>query len=260
MKTVQNRIEEIRRNGYPSDFGVIFNHTFETYKKVAAMAGLSLLIFSFLLCIVFLTVILTSVDWQNQMGNRRQFEQIDITQFSTVGLIGYMTVMILFTALTVPLIAGIIKMCYNAEKNEEISIANAFSYFSGNHFVNLFIAGFVLGTFNTLVSVGFEFLHLGWVGGLIGGIVGVLTILAVPLVIFGNLRPIEAITASITVVSRQFFVILLLLIVCYIIAFCGLLACCVGFFFTLPLVYVLQYSLYVHSVGFEENNDIEDNY
>lgn len=260
MKTVANRIEEIRRNGYAFDFGVTFNHTFETYKKVAAMAGLAFMIFIFLLCIVFVGVIFTSVDWQNQMGNRRQFEPIDITQFSTIGLVGYIAAMILFAAMTVPLIAGIMKMCYNAEKGEEVSLGNAFQYYNGHYFVHLFIAGLLLGTFNTLVSVGFEFLGLGWVGTVIGVIVGILTTLFVPLIIFGNLRPIEAITASITVASRQFLMIFLLLLVGYIIAFCGVLGCCIGLFFTMPLVYVLQYSIYVHSVGFEENTDVNDNY
>ena len=35
IKTTQDRIEEIKKNGYTLDFGNVFNHAFENYKKIA---------------------------------------------------------------------------------------------------------------------------------------------------------------------------------------------------------------------------------
>jgi len=45
MKTTQEKIEEIQTNGYQIDFGNVFNHAFENYKKIALYAGLMIFVF-----------------------------------------------------------------------------------------------------------------------------------------------------------------------------------------------------------------------
>lgn len=255
MNTIKNRIEEIKRQGYNFDFGVTFNHAFEIYKKIAAMAGLAFLMFAILLFIVASIYIGTSIDWQNISQNPEEFQ---LTNFSTVGIISYAVAMILFTAISVPLSAGFIKMCYDADKGQEITIGTAFRYYAGHYFVDLFMAGLLLGSFNIGMSILFEFIDYAWLGTVITVVVGIFAILFVPMIVLGNLRPIEAIRASLIVVSKEFLMIFLMMAIAYLIAFCGILACCVGLFFTMPVLYAVQYSLYIHSVGIEENPETGD--
>lgn len=255
MNTVKNRIEEIKKQGYNFDFSVTFNHAFEIYKKIAAMAGLAFLLFAILLFIVASIYIGTSLDWQNISQNPEQFQ---LKNFSTAGIISYAVAMILFTAISVPLSAGFIKMCYDADKGEEITIGTAFRYYTGHYFVDLFMAGLLLGTFNIGLSILFEFIDYAALGTIITVLVGIFAILFVPMIIFGNLRPIEAIKASFIVVSKEFLMIFLMIVIAYLIAFCGILACCVGLFFTMPILYAVQYSIYLHAVGIAENTQTED--
>ena len=49
MKTTKEKIEEIKTNGYQIDFGNVFNHAFENYKKIALYAGLMIFVFAILL-------------------------------------------------------------------------------------------------------------------------------------------------------------------------------------------------------------------
>ena len=40
MTLIKDRIAEIKKNGYQLDFGTVFEHAFENYKKIALYAGL----------------------------------------------------------------------------------------------------------------------------------------------------------------------------------------------------------------------------
>ena len=51
MKLIKDKIEEIKANGYQIDFGTVFEHAFENYKKIALYAGLMLLVFLILFSI-----------------------------------------------------------------------------------------------------------------------------------------------------------------------------------------------------------------
>ena len=51
-RSTQNRIEEIKKNGYILDFAKVFNHAFENYEKIALYGGLVIFVFFFLLILV----------------------------------------------------------------------------------------------------------------------------------------------------------------------------------------------------------------
>ena len=48
MNQTLKRLLEIEKNGYQIDFGNVFNHAFENYKKIALYAGSVIVIFSIL--------------------------------------------------------------------------------------------------------------------------------------------------------------------------------------------------------------------
>lgn len=255
MKTTKNRIEEIKTQGYNFDFGVTFNHAFEIYKKIAATAGLAFLIFSFVAGAVLVMYILTSLDWQHLSQNP---EAYDLRNFSLNGIIIYMVVVILFTALSMPLNAGLIKMCYQAETGAEYSVATAFEYYKGHYFTKLFFYGVMVSLVTVGVSTMLEYFGIMFVGTIINIIILVFTFIALPLIIFGDLSPAEAIGASFTVISKQVLMVFLLVIVSYLVASAGIIACCIGIVFTLPIINAVQYSVYLHSVGFADNHQTED--
>ena len=88
--------------------------------------------------------------------------------------------------------------------------------------------------------------------------IGLFTILMIPLIIFGKLKAVEAIQASILVVSKQPIVILGLLVIGVIASLVGLIGCCIGIVFTIPFMYSLYYVIYSEIIGFDPENEIEN--
>ena len=62
MKTTLEKIAEIKTNGYPLDFGNVFEHAFQNYKKIALYAGLMLIVFSILFGILAAIGVFLMVD------------------------------------------------------------------------------------------------------------------------------------------------------------------------------------------------------
>jgi hypothetical protein len=75
------------------------------------------------------------------------------------------------------------------------------------------------------------------------------------LIIFGNLQAIEAIKGSMIVVSKQFFILMGLLIVSLLFTMLGIFGFCIGIFFTMPFIYSMYYSIYNEIIG---DNDTEE--
>jgi uncharacterized membrane protein len=88
--------------------------------------------------------------------------------------------------------------------------------------------------------------------------VSFLTILTLPLIIFGNLKAIDAIQSSFTIVLKQPVTLILLVLVAYIGSFVGLIGCCIGIFFTIPFIYSTQYAVYCAIVGIDSKTELEE--
>jgi uncharacterized membrane protein len=99
--------------------------------------------------------------------------------------------------------------------------------------------------------------HFEFLGTIITYFISFITILSVPLIIFGDLKAIEAIKYSILIVFKQPIVILGLVIVAIIASLVGFLGCCIGVFFTLPFVYSTNYAIYFEIVGIDSTQEIE---
>lgn len=83
------------------------------------------------------------------------------------------------------------------------------------------------------------------------------TTLAIPLIIFGKQKAIEAIQASISISSKQFFTIFLLLLVAFFGSLVGLIGFCIGVLFTVPFNISMQYAIYDVIIGTEAIDVIE---
>ena len=259
MKTTKQRIEEIKREGYDLDFTTVFGNAFENYKKIALMVGL----FSLLLGLAFLVLFAVGFVLIYGMKDASFFENINPEamqpeNFSTPFLIAYIVAVVFLTALFSPITAGFIKMARDAAKGENISFGTAFEYYSAPFFKEIFVAIVILTFFTTTISILLTFVGIQFIGGIVSLIISFFTFLAIPFIIFGNLKAIEAIQASVTVVSKHILILLGLGIVGFLFSMMGMIACCIGIIFTMPIIYSLYYCIYDEIIGVYENEEGDD--
>lgn len=254
MKTLE-RIETIKKEGYDIDFGTIFNEAFENYKKIALQGAVAFiligLVFGMIYLALFFMIFATPGDFTAEsMAN------FSIANFSTSGIVAYWFGMILFSGLVSPVSAGLIKMAQSAAKQENISIGSVFQYYGNAYFKDLFLSTVCIAVVSSTLSVASEIIGYKIFLLLLTVVLGFMTFLTIPLIIFGNLKALEAIKGSIIIVSKQPLILLGLLIVSWLFAFLGFIGLCIGIFFTIPFIYSMYYCIYASIVG-DENKDEE---
>jgi uncharacterized membrane protein len=80
----------------------------------------------------------------------------------------------------------------------------------------------------------------------------------IPLIIFGNLNAIDAIKGSFSLVSKNFWIILVLVIIIGIFIGLGILALCIGILFTYPAWFSMIYIIYTKAMPIEKVNELEE--
>jgi hypothetical protein len=251
MTQIKDRIEFIKTNGYQLDFASVFALIFENYKKIAIYAGLILFVFGILIIAVIYGGLLSYFGIET-VTDMLKPENLQAKNFSKEFIMIYSGAAIVFTSLISPFTAGFIKMAYCAEQNEEFHVSTIFEFYKLPYFITLFAATFAITLLNTGISTGFELIGIPYLGSLLTMTVSFFTLLTIPLIIFGDLKAIEAITSSITITSKQPFTIISLIIVSIFASLVGLIAFCIGVIFTIPFIYSLYYVLYKEIIGFEK--------
>lgn len=261
MKATLDRIEEIKTNGYQLDFGTVFEHAFENYKKIALYAGLILLVFSILIGILTLGSIVAVVIGFSSAIDLETFsktmkpENFEPQNFSLNFLGIYIFCIVLFTALLSPFTAGFLKMADCGEKGNEFNVSTIFSYYKSPFFKEIFVASFIITLLASGLSVLLDYSGHKFIGLLVSLPVSFLTFLAIPLIVFGKLNAIDAIKSSVVIVSKQPLILLGLIIVASIASVLGFIGCCIGIFFTIPFVYSINYCIYDAIIGIEPENE-----
>jgi hypothetical protein len=249
MNFINNRLNEIRQNGYQIDLGELINESFENYKKIALLAGLAL-------TIVILTLIIAAIFGMAYFIDMENFSQesliMDFATFTPAEIAMYIGGVSLIGMFFVPFTAGLIKICHDVETKDEVSFSNIFDCYKASYLKDLLLSSLIISLITATFTIGLQILHLEWVGTLMSYIVGILLCLTIPLIVFGGLSAISAISNSIIVVLKQPLIIFLALLLAVIGSCVGLIAFCIGIFFTLPYLYSMYYIIYKKSVGFEE--------
>ncbi|MDI6050053.1 hypothetical protein QLS31_09435 [Flavobacterium sp. XS2P24] len=252
IKTTQDRIEEIKKNGYTLDFGNVFNHAFENYKKIALYGGLIFFVFAILMSLFALVVLFSIFDAETVL------EKLKPENLSLDSMLIFSGVSLLITCLLSPFSAGLIKMAYCAERDDEFHVSTMFEYYKAPYFKELFIATFLITIVNSILSGILNYIQIPVLEVVFSVTIGLFTILMIPLIIFGKLKAVEAIQASIVIVSKQPLVILGLLVIGVIASLVGFIGCCIVIVFTIPFMYSLYYALYSEIVGFNSETEIEN--
>jgi len=257
MDSTQKRLAEIKDEGYNLDFSDVFNDAFEIYKRVALMGGLSFIVFCIM--IAFLVGGIASV-FAITAGAANYFSPEDIAALSGVNLIIYILATVVLSGFVSPFVGGLMLMSQKVDAGEDASFSVAFSCFRQPYFVPLFVQSILISTVSVGVSQVIQTFvpDLGLLGTLFSLIVSFLTMMTVPLIIFGKLAPVEAIQNSIVVVTKNPWTLLGLAICAALLSFVGIIAFCIGVFFTLPFMYVMYYVIYKHAVGITVHDEIED--
>jgi hypothetical protein len=259
MKSTKARIEVIRSNGYQIDFGTVFEHAFENYKKIVLYASLMLLVFSIVLSIVTMAGLISYIGAENleEFGNKmKQMSSLKVMPPEIA--IPLNAGLLFFSAIINPFMAGFLKMADCGEKGEEFHISTMFSYYKFPYFFNIFISVFIIGGLGTGLAMLLESAGFSFIGTLITTLISFITFLTIPLIVFGDLNVTEAIKSSIIIVSKQPLVLLGLLIVGVIAGIIGIFGLCIGIFFTLPFMYSMNYVIYKTIVGIDEPGEIEE--
>jgi len=251
---VQNRLEEIKKNGYILDFSIVFNHAFENYKKIALYGALIIFVF-FVLITVIATIGLIAVFGATTVLDFFKPENLKPEVFGFEMILIISGVSLLISSLLSPFTAALIKMAQCAEIDEEFQVASMFQYYKAPYFVDLFVATFIIALVSSAISLLLNYFEIPLVNYLFTIFISLYTLFVVPLIIFGKLKAIESIKASALIVSKQPLIILALAVVGYIATFVGFIGCCIGVFFTIPFMFSLYYALYAETIGFNLKND-----
>ncbi|MDI5950546.1 hypothetical protein [Flavobacterium yafengii] len=257
IKTTQDRIEEIKKNGYTLDFGNVFNHAFENYKKIALYGGLMIFVI-FVLLSIFAFGVLIAIFGGTAVVDFLKPENLKPEEFSLNTLLIFSGISILISCLISPLTAALIKMAYCAERDEEFHISTMFEYYKAPYFKEIFIATFVISIISSISSTVINYTQIPVISFVVTVIIELFTILMIPLIIFGKLKAIEALEASILIVSKQPLILLGLIVVGSIGTLVGLIGCCIGIVFTLPFLNSLYYAIYSEIIGFDPETEIEN--
>ena len=259
MNTVKdNEINNKIENGFELDLGKIIDNSFEIFKKVVWTAGFAYLLFGLL--ISFLVIFgMTFID-QSQLEQLKESIQDPNFLKENPEIMGYyMVILIIAGALFAPLNAGILNLCHLAKTNQPFSISSIFNYYRSKYFIDIIVGTLIISIISIGTSTALGFLNLDLVGTVIQVSISLFTILFLPLIIFGNQNFSNAIQKSIKLVVKSPFTILGAIIIAGIFSILGLLALCIGMFFTLPFVNVMNYCLYDSIIGFEKRkNEIDE--
>jgi hypothetical protein len=270
MNTIKERLNDIEKNGYQLDFGNVFNHAFENYKKIALYAGLVLFVFSFFF-LVFFTMsfgfYLKSLNIDNL--NNQLIENLEHQKSLETPMVLMVLSIIILSLLLTPFSAGFYKMSERADKHQEFKFSSMFAYYKTSYFFNIIVASILNALLSMLISTimlslltlvninQFGFILLANYS--VSFFVYLFTFLTIPFIIFGNLKAIDAIKHSFLIVLKQPFVLAGLLILAVIGAAAGLMGCCIAVFFTLPFLYSMNYAIYSAIVGIDANEKIDEN-
>jgi hypothetical protein len=255
MNNIQQRIQEIKTKGYDLDFSDVFNQTIENYKKIAILGGMSFIIFSIFIGMIFGGGFVLLSGANSMAENLANF---NISSFSIVDLLIYLVTLVFISCITAPFYSGILKMAYLADQNEEFDIGTATEYYKGNYFKELVTSSAIISLFSVGLTVLLEKAGIPFVGAFLSYVISFMMFFVNTLIIFGNLKAIEAINASLVVVSKKIPLLIALIVVALVICFLGFIGLCIGIFFTMPFIFSMKYIIFKNIFDLKQVSEIDE--
>lgn len=256
MNQTLKRLQEIEKNGYQIDFGNVFNHAFENYKKIALYAGSVIVIFS-ILFMVFGAFSIISFLGVTEMTKELSSGQLKIENLLQTNLLATGIISIIISCLLSPFQAAFLKMADHGDRDENFPVSSLFSFYKSPYLKEIIISTLIITVITFAQATLLRYAKLDILGIIINYFISFITLLTIPLIIFGDLQAIDAIKYSIQIVLKQPVVLLGLIVVAIIGSLIGFMACCVGLFFTIPFIYSMNYAIYSAIVGMDNTAENE---
>ncbi len=257
MNQTRERLYDIEKNGYQLDFGNVFNHAFENYKKIAVYVGLVLIVFS-ILFLIFAAGSVITLFGAKEIAEVLTPENIQNQNFPPSFLLIRDIGIVFLACLISPFEAAFFKMADSGDKNEEFNVSTLFTYYRFPYLQRIILITFIVSSVNFLLVQYLTSVNLTLVGNfIITPIISLLTFASIPLVIFGKLDTIEAIKYSIMIVIKKPLLLAALLIIGVIGSLVGIIGCCIGLFFTAAFTYSIKYAIYSSIVGIDTTTETE---
>ncbi len=253
--TTKNRLEEIKKNGYRLDFSEMISRCIENYKKIVWINGAAILLLSLILFAlsVAMSSIVFGVEYVLSPLSKTQ-----LSQYSVVTIITTVVVGVLFAAIIIPFYAGLLKVSHQAENNQPFDFNTVFYFYKSSFVKDLIVAGVIVSLVSSFCSTLLNYSGYFIWGQVVTYFIQFITLFFITFIIFGKMTAIEAIEASLIMVFRNFFVVLGLMLVAFVVGLLGILAVCIGIFFTLPIIFSMQYVIYDEVIGTNFRLEIED--
>jgi len=255
MENKQLKVEKICMEGYDIEFGTVLENAFNNYKLIAATGGLGMILICIVMVIIYAGVFGAVYGFSDILTSLASMQPELMSGTSLLLLLLFTVVM---AGIMSPIYAGFINMAFLADQNKKFGLDTLFSYFKGPYFKELFTASVIIAFFGSGLNYLFDYLGIKFIGLLITIIVSFLTFLTIPLIIFSDIKAIEAITLSAKLVVKQPSILLGLLIVSIVLVCLGIIGLCIGVFFTIPFLYAMYYSIYSAILPFNEESELDE--
>lgn len=243
-ESVKKRLEE----PIELSFNDIFNETFLWFKKCFNSAGVIVLMYAVLVSVVGIAIrhYILQVNVFDTDAN------YNISEYPIDVVALFVLCMSTLYSLTAPMTASVIDCFRIARENNYVDSMQAFKYYGDDSTFQIILSTFILSLINIGLSTALDYTGNTALGVLITALFAVFTCLQIPLIIYQKLNAIDAISYSFQIVSRQPIVIGLLILVAFLFSLMGLIAFCIGFFFTFSMFFGIQYGIYKHIFEYNE--------
>lgn len=249
MDNTKQRLKDIAENGLQLNTNSIMSEAFAYYKKILIPTSAALMLITFLASLGF-SSLLVKFYGDDTEAVLEQLQSFSPMNLPLDQIYIYLLVMTGLTAFSSILMAGFLEMAANAYKGKRSSLFVAFKYFIKVKGLYIFFIHFVVSIVLSAIVFFLQMEGLGMVAMAINWLVNALIVFVTPLIIFGNLSPIEALKNSVMVVNKQPFTIILVLLLSYFLVGAGLLFFLVGVFFTIPFLFSVCFALYRQAIGY----------
>jgi len=236
-------------------FSEIFESAFEIYKKIFPSAGLIVFLFAVIQIVVSssIQILFFGISIFSQ-----DIENFDYQSTSLLAQFGATFSSALLAGLTSPMIASIFLLCKNYLETNEQPKLNVFEYYNPPYFKKIFLFGFSYTLLNELIILLFRQLDIEIYAFLPIALISLFTTFVIPMIVLRDLDISKSMTLSFDIVKNQPLNLILLLIVSSLFSILGIFALCVGIFFTVPLIYIVIFSVYNHQFPIQKTHEIDE--
>ena len=243
MNKIQHKIE----NGYELNGNLVYEETFNTYKKMAIPAGAILLMLIIILGAIYMLSLFSI--FENPEEIQTFLESLALLELSPEILAYYILASATINGITSVFGAGFIQMAHDVFHNKLPKFSTPFIYFTKVDGLKVFVFSLIIQIIFSSISLGLESIGLSLVNYFALILIHLLTLLVVPFIIFDKLSIFKAIGASITLVNQKPFKIMSYLILFGAFALMGIFMFGIGIIFTLPVFYCFNFSIYQNIVN-----------